>query len=298
MSLKFNKSTDTEHKEKLDSTISYAEWDAGFARGGNEIGFHVITSFVGEGAKIKITGKSVKGKKLGKIKDVIHGNSYYGKLTVPEDIKLGDSVYFEVELSQLGLKDESYRIPAGPPIKVTNMRWDKKEARRGDILKLTADIDEVRDGTEAKVFIYEHDQDGNHDKIVELPMKINDNKLDLAWEYEYHEDTDEIPTQEELEKYGKNYNPPEYFFVLEIDGQRFGEQQESGLLEFKDWIEIELKDRAGKPAENEEYIIILPDQSEQKGKLDAEGKAKIENVPPGRIEIEYPNLEEGAELAQ
>jgi hypothetical protein len=294
--LKFNKSTDTEHEVTLESSISYAIWNSGFAHGGSEVGFQVVTSFVGEGAKIKITGKSAKGKKLGKIKDIIRGNSYYGKLPIPEDIKLGDNVYFEVELPQLGLSEESNQIPAGPPIRVTNMHWDKQEARRGDILKLTADINEVRDGTEAKVIIYEHDQDGNHDKIVEIPTTINANKLDLSWEYEYHEDTDEIPTDEEMKKYDGSYNPPEYFFVIEIDGQRFGEEQESGLLLFKDWIEISLVDQAGKPKENEEYIIHLPDGSQQKGNLDANGKARIENVPPGRIDIEYPNLEDGAAL--
>jgi len=292
MGSKFNKSTDQEHTVTLESNIVSATWAQSFARGGHEIGVDVRTVFVGEGAKIKIKGKSENGKNLGKIDDVIYGNHYFGKLSIPENIKPGDYVYFQVKLPQNGIDAESNHIPAGPPIKVTNMKWDKKEARRGDILKLSADITEVAEGTGVKVVIFEYDADGNHDKIVEISTAVKNKKVELDWEYEYFEDIDEIPTQSELEKYDGKYNPPEYFFEIEIHGHRFGQNQESGLLTFKDYIEIKLQSEDGEAVANEKYILHLADGSQRQGQLDASGYACEKDIPPGEIRVEFPDSQD------
>jgi hypothetical protein len=290
MQSKFTKSTDAKHKITLESSIIYSSWMTGKAYGASEAPFEVRTAFVGEGTKIKIKGKSEAGKTLGKLSDVIYSNQYMGKLSIPDNVKQGDFAYFEVELPQLNLKDESNHIPTSPPIKVTNVKWDRSEARRDDIVKMSADLTNVSDGTAIKVIIFEYDQDGVHDKIVEIPTTARNNKLELLWKYEYHEDVDEIPTHEELQKYGKNYNPPEYFFVLDIDALRFGEAQESGLLTFKDWIEIVLKDESGMPVPNEAYIFHLPDGTSRNGNLNGEGKAIEKDVPPGETRVEFPNI--------
>lgn len=286
MGTKFNKTTDQEHTIKLESSILSAIWSANEAHVGSEIGIEVKTLFVGEGGAIKITGKTEKGKKLGKLKDKIYGNGFSGKLSIPDKVKIDDYAYFEVELPQLGLSAESNRIPIRPEVIVSNMKWDKTEARRGDTLKLTADIEGVRNGSEATVIIFEHDQDGNHDKIAELPTLLKNNKIEVMWEYEYHQDTDEIPSQEEMKKYGKNYNPPEYFFILEIEQQKYGEKAESGLLKFKDWIEIEFIDGDGNPMANADYTITLADGTQKTGKLDSNGIARVDDAPPGTYEVE------------
>jgi hypothetical protein len=291
MGMKFSKSTDEEHKIKLDSSIAYAGWNANEAHAGSEVGFEVRTQFVGEGGKISVAGKSEKGKKLGKVKGIIYGNYFTGKMAIPEKAKVGDLAYFEVKLSQLGLSDESNRIPIRPKIKVSNMKWDKQEARRGDVLKLTADIDGVGDGSEVKVIIFEYDQDENHDKIVGLPASVKKSKIELSWEYEYHEDTDEVPTENELNEYGKNYNPPEYFFVVEIEGEKFGNNQESGLLTFKDWVDISLTDENGEPMADAKYKLILPNGSEREGTLDSNGHAREKNIPPGPVDIKFTDSE-------
>ena len=94
--LTFTKSTDTEHEIKLDSTLISASWRNGTAVAGRPAKFEVITSFVGNGAKIKITGNTENGTKLGKISDTISNNVYVGEFDVPEDIDLDDEAYFEV----------------------------------------------------------------------------------------------------------------------------------------------------------------------------------------------------------
>jgi hypothetical protein len=295
MQTKFTKSTDAEHEVKLESSLIAAAWRCGAAFGGQKASFEVITSFVGEGASIKLTGKTENGKSLGKISDVIRNNKFIGAFDVPSDIERGDLAYFEVQLPANGLSGESNRIPVGPPIDVTNLKWSAKEARRGDKLKLTADARGVPDGTEAKITIFEYDRDNIHDRIVELMAEVKNQKIEIEWEYEYYEDTDEIPTEEELNRYGKNYNPPEYFFTVTIGDAVFGKKQESGLLEFKDWIEIELKDENGNPVPNQRYVIELPDGSKKEGNLDENGHAKIEGIPPGAINVSYPDALENEE---
>jgi len=288
----FKKPTDSKEEIKLDSALIYADWRQGAAYTGYGASFEVVTVFVGNGAKIEITGKSEKGKKLGKIKGTIDSNRYIGHLDIPSDTEPGDLAYFEVKLSANGIDGESSRIPVRPAPVVTNMAWSAKEARRGDTLKLTADVDKVEPGTEATVTILEYDNDGAHDKIVELPAVIKDKKLEVEWEYVYHEDVDELPTSEEVKRYGASYNPPEYFFVIDINGFRSGTKQESGILAFKDYIEISLRNADGNPRADEKYVLHLPDGSKKEGRLDARGKAREEGVPPGHVRVEFPDMKQ------
>lgn len=287
--LEFTKGTDTEHEIKLTSSLVYANWRSGVAYGGQKVGIEVGTAFVGNGAKIEIKGKSVNGKKLGKIKDVVKNNKFIGELEIPEDVEFDDEVYFEVKLSKNGISGESGRIPTHPAVRVTNLKWSAAEARSGETVTLSADVVGVRNGTEVTLTIYEHDQDSAHDKIVEMPAAVTDERIEIDWEYEYHEDSDEIPSQSEMEQYGGEYNPPEYFFTIKLGDQEFGREQESRLLTFKDWIEIAFVDRDGQPRAGEKYKLTLADGTILEGELDAEGLARIEDLPPGPVRVEFPD---------
>lgn len=290
--VKHTKSTDSENEIKLESSLVYAVWRQGAALAGVSAEVEVGTAFVGDGAKIKITGKTKNGNNIGKIKSKIFGNLFIDKLDMPDDLEPGDYAYFEVKLSNNNLTGQSNFIPMFPTPVVTNMKWSATEARREDILTLSADVDRVIGGTEAIITIYEYDNDGAHDKITELPAVVENKKIKLDWEYEYHEDTDEIPTQEELDEYGGQYNSPEYFFTIKINGYEQGLEQDSGLLNFKDYIEINLEDESGNKSANEKYKLILPDGSIKDGCLDENGYAKIENIPPGNVDVEFPDIPE------
>ena len=174
------------------------------------------------------------------------------------------------------------------------MKWSKQNVRRDEEVTLSCSFTNgVEEGDEVKVIIYEHDNDGYHDKVVTVPTIVKNNKVELKWEFIYQEDTDDIPTQEELQKYGKSYKPPEYFFVVIVDNVPVGKKQESGLLLFKDWIEIELKTGKGEPVQ-EQYTLILPDGTTRKGKLDKNGKAVEKDIPPGKCSIEFGKLDENS----
>lgn len=257
---------------------------------GDKVKFFVQTHFVGNGSDIEIEVEDKKGKKVEKMKGQVFGDQFAGSFVIPEKAK--EEITFTAKLPKHGLQMKSGIMTVFPLIKVTNMRWGEKEARRGDIVKLSADIDGLPDEAEVMLLIYEYDRDSAHDFITKFASRVKNKKIQAEWEYEYHEDTDEIPTDEEMKKYGGNYNPPEYFFVIDFHGQRFGDKQESKLLEFWDWIEVELKAKlTGDPISDEKYIIILPDGKEIKGRLDDDGLAHIKDIPPGKFKVTFPELD-------
>lgn len=248
---------------------------------GGHVGLEVFAEYVGNGAEVEIEYTDQTGKTLGKCKGRVFGSRFWLNIQVPAGAK--QALYADVKLPKHGLQMKSGPLILLPPVEIRNPKWDKKEARRGDLLKLTADVKGAPDGTEGEIEIWEYDSDGAHDFISKIPVLVKNNKIEAEWEYEYHEDTDEIPTKEEAEK---GYNPPEYFFRAKV-----GEiSSDSGLLEFKDKIKISLLDEAGHPLANEEYKVILADGNERKGRLDSDGTIEIKDIPPGKVFFEFPNI--------
>jgi hypothetical protein len=289
VSAPYTKPSGQAHKIKVQSNFIYALWNCGIAHADTEAPFIVKTSLVGEGAEIKVKLKDDKGKTLEKKSDKIHGNCYRGSIGIPENVRMNAMLYLEVELPKHGLNGESNQVPAGPAIKAKSMKWSQNEVKRGDIVKMQAEFIDLPDKTEAIVRVYEYDQDGHNDPVVSIPTEIKGNKLEVQWEYQYHDDTGKIPTQSELQPYSKNYQQPQYFFVVEMEGALLGVKQESGLMKFKDWIQIKLCDDNGNPMANKQFIVHFSDGTSQKGTLDSSGKAQIASISPGPIQVEYPN---------
>jgi len=174
-----------------------------------------------------------------------------------------------------------------PPVKITNVQWSAQEARRGDVLQLTADVEGAPDGTEALIEVWEHDEDEAHDFITKMPTMVENKRIEISWMYQYFEDTDEIPTEEEVER---GYNSPEYFFKVIIGSK----EERSELLEFKDWIDIVVRDEAGQVAANYNYTLHLPDDQEKSGTTDDNGRIREEDIPPGPWWIELLGPEDGS----
>jgi hypothetical protein len=270
-------------KVKLESDIQQVYWTRRAAAPGGSVGLEVFTHYVGNNAELKIELTDKSGKSHGSFTDKIHGNHFWGPVKVPADAK--EELFATVKLPKHSLSQKSGPLIILPPVQITNAKWDKKEARRGDILKLAADLKGVPDGVEAMVEIWEHDADGVHDFITKFPVQVKSKKIEVEWEYEYHEDTDDIPSHDETEK---GYHPPEYFFRVKV-----GEvTAESGLLEFKDWIEIELTDDEGTPIPSKKYKLLLPDGTEREGTLDGNGHAREENIPPGPVDVDFPDVKD------
>ena len=284
----YRKSTDTAHQVQLTSKLVHALWVSRAVCAGEKAPFEVWTQFVGNGAEIQVTAQDDKGKTLGKVKGQLFGNYFADVIDVPT--KAGESMTFNAKLPKHSLQKKSGVCQILPPVRITNQKWGEKEVRRGDRGSLSADVENVVDGREVLIFIYEHDRDGAHDFITRFPCKVENGRIEAEWSYAYHDDTDEIPTDPEMKKSGKGYSAPTYFWVAEYGRKRFGDKQESGLLVFKDWLDLDLVDSTGRPVADEKYEVEFADGSKKSGRLDKNGQAQIKDVPPGKADIRYPDL--------
>ena len=290
MPLTFNKSTDSEHEVKLDSKLISATWACGSAVAGGRAAFQIQTAFVGEGAPVKVKGKSENGESLGTITGEMHSNRFSGLFEVPEDVELDDLVYFEFKLKKNSLDGESERIPAIPIVRIVNLHWSAEDACRGDIITLTADTSGLRDHSDVTVSIFEYDEHRGTERVVDLPGRVIDSHIEVMWEFGYFEDTGQIAGQPELNDYAGRYNYPEYFFTVSYEGTTFGADRSSGMLLFNDWQEITLVNEDGSPATNERYILHLANGEQREGSTDGEGFAREEHLPPGPTRIEFPDV--------
>jgi len=273
--------TDKVQKTKLTSSIEQVMWTKNSSAPGGKIGLEVFTQFIGNNSDIQIEITDKSGKKFESIKKKFFGNKFWTEITVPEKAK--DELYAEVKLPKHNLNKKSNSLYLFPPVKISNVKWDKNEVKRGDVLKLSADIQGVADGTEAEIQIWEHDSNGVHDLITKFPHVIKNGKVNAGWEFQYMGKTESIPASYESEN---GYKQPQYYFRVNVAEV----YNDSGLLKFKDWIEIKLVDSDGYPIKNIEYELHLPDGEIKKGKLDDDGYAKVDDIPPGKYEVRFPYL--------
>jgi hypothetical protein len=57
------------------------------------------------------------------------------------------------------------------------------------------------------------------------------------------------------------------------------------------WIEIVLVDDKKRPIPFEEFILFLPNGTPQPGRLDKEGKARVEGLDPGTCRVVFPRMD-------
>ena len=209
--LEYKRQTDQVHTITLESKIVRAIWKDKEGSIGQKVYFEVWTHFVGNSSKIAVKVQDDAGKIVKTVKGNVYDDYFSSAIVIPKNAKM--NLQFTAKLSAHGLEKMSGMLKVLPPRFIENARWDREEVRRGDTVKLTADTKGFPDGAEIVISIYEHDQDDAHDFITKFPTRVQADKVEVEWRYEYFEDTDDIPTEEEMQKYGKHYNPPDYFFI-------------------------------------------------------------------------------------
>ncbi len=168
-----------------------------------------------------------------------------------------------------------------------NLKWLKEgteveAAMIGETVMMYADLEDVEDGKNFTVKVYEKDYTTENDLLDTFTGESRDGKLELSWTVRYVEDTDDENSEEEQAE--KGYTKPEYIFVLE--SKELEIKEESPVLEFQDWIEVVLKnEKTGEIYANTDYTLKMPDGEEREGKTDERGFLREEDVPPGMHEI-------------
>lgn len=268
--------TDKPKQVKLTSSIEQVVWTKKSGTPGGKIGLQITTQLVGNNSEVTIQLSDKSGSTFETIKKKMFGSKCWAEVTIPEKAK--EELFAEVKLSKLGLEKKSKALVVYPPIEIKNLKWDREEVHRGDILKITADVTNIYDGAEAEVQIWEYDSDLAHDFVATIPVTIKNKKIETQWEFQYVEDSDDIPTEEETEN---GYQWPEYFFKVIVGGK----SEDSKIIKFKDWVEVEWLDSKGQPAANKKFKLFLADGTERSETFDENGKFRLEDTSPGPVRI-------------
>ncbi len=177
-------------------------------------------------------------------------------------------------------------LPPAPqdwPARLSNPRWIDLEtgvgvlaARSGQTLGLRVDIERPGASTRVQLSIMEKDADGKDDPVATVEGTVCQGQVQAEWAYKHVSDADEEGTD-------KAYTKPEVYFVCTI-----GEATvRSPILEFADFVEIRGLDPQGQPLAHAAFRLHLADGNERKGELDAEGCARVERVPPGKVTVVF-----------
>ena len=65
-------------------------------------------------------------------------------------------------------------------------------------------------------------------------------------------------------------------------------------LRLRSWVEVQLVGEDDSPIPGHPYEIELPGGRLVKGNLDAEGKVRLESIPPGQCRVSFPDLDKSA----
>jgi hypothetical protein len=171
---------------------------------------------------------------------------------------------------------------------ITNAKWSKNEAKVGDVVKLSAEVEGYEDGTKAVFEIFEHDLTGADFLVTKIEATVQGKKVEAKWTYEYHETNQPETGNSALETQNseletERYSSPVHYFIVKIEGDK----ARSGQLEFQDWIEIKLKHEKGTNIGNVKYKLLFPNGESRKGTLNPQGIVKLEDIPLGEVKIMF-----------
>ncbi len=181
------------------------------------------------------------------------------------------------KIKKTGVKEGNHEITLKA---IVNSQWSTDKAAVGDKVKLKCETTGIESGKEAKLEIFIKDNNFADHLLHTIISKVDGGKVEEEWELEINEEL--IDDQDSKEQKG-GYSSPSFFFKVTSDGVN----SRSGILTYKDYIELEYKDEDGNPIGGVDYKLILPNGVIKKGTLDNNGYAKVENIPPGNVEVIY-----------
>jgi uncharacterized Zn-binding protein involved in type VI secretion len=205
-----------------------------------------------------------------KAKSLVGGVPY--DLTYPDTTKSGGILGGRIK--RTGVPQGNYDINLRG---IVNARWSTRQADVGKAVDLIVDTIGVENGGKAGINIFIRSRAVDH-HLSSLEAQVNNNQAKTQWTFEVDE---KYLTICDLIDTKKRSSWPFFFFRVSINEL----SEQSGPLCFKDKAEITLKDPDGKALANKPYKATLITGEIREGKSDGQGKAKIENVPPGRIKI-------------
>jgi uncharacterized Zn-binding protein involved in type VI secretion len=187
------------------------------------------------------------------------------------------------KIKKSGIKEGNYDISLKG---ITKAEWSKKDAKVDDTVKIKVEAAGIDSGEKALIKIFIRDANFADHVLKTINSEVKDGKIEEEWKLEIDEDY--LDDSEAKKKQGK-YSYPSFYFMVETGGI----SARSGLLIYKDYIELEYKDEEGNPVGGAKYKLYLRNGIIKEDKLDSKGYAKVENIPPGDVDVEFDATETG-----
>jgi uncharacterized Zn-binding protein involved in type VI secretion len=159
-------------------------------------------------------------------------------------------------------------------------KWSVEKVKTGDKVKLSVKSLGIKNGTKVTFTIFVKDINYSDHILAKIDDEINSDKCEIEWELKVDEELIKIVEQKEV---SGRYSQPFFYFDAYCNDM----VSKSGLLYYEDYAELTFKDENGNVIADKDYQVFLPSGEIKKGKLDGSGKAKIENIPPGKIKISF-----------
>ena len=148
----------------------------------------------------------------------------------------------------------------------------------GTAVTIQVDAIGVEDGEKAIIDIYVRDGNYTDHLLGTIEETVSGGQVRREWAMQVDQKYLSLCDAKDKKK---KYSRPFFFFKVKI-----GElAEQSGILFLKDWVEVEVKDDKGHAVGDRKYSANLPTGEIRQGALDSNGKAKLENIPPGKINI-------------
>jgi len=218
------------------------------------------------------------------------------------------------EIKRQGVPEGSHEIKLRT---ITKAKWEKEQAESGEKVKIEIETVGFKGDEEVTIEIWMKDINRADRMILDVEPSWSGDKIKAEWtlnpeslveedrpdKVEQTADTssdsatdtkdqkelepvrvgDETMQRKEPEK--KGYSSPQFYFIVRVGSI----QSKSGLLAYKDYVEIEIVDDDGKALKNEPYEVHFSNGEIRKGDTDGSGKAREENCPPVKHKIKFPN---------
>jgi hypothetical protein len=265
--------TDTSHVVQLSSAIERVEWTRRRAAPGGAVGLTVRTVFCGDGAPIRLRLLDATGTRHARLSGTLYDNRLRVDLRVPTEAKGG--LVAAVSMPEHGCSAESPALQVTEPVRVRGAQWSRETVGRGEAVTMTAETRGAVDGRRARIRIFEFDDSGAHLPVTRMRTRVDRERVEAAWRFEYPGNVTEIVPEAEAPA---GYVPPEYFFRVDVGGVT----AESGRLAFRDTVTLEHRTAAAT-----RYEAHLADGTIRTGRTDADGRAVLEDVPPGPVDVTW-----------
>jgi len=269
--------TDTSHVVALPSTIEQVAWSRRRAAPGGAVGLTVRTVFCGDGAPIRVQLVDAAGTRHARLSGTLYDNRVQVDLRVP--VEAAGGLVARVSMPEHGYTAESPALRVIEPVRVRGARWSRDTVGRGETATLTAEARGAEDGRRADLRVFEYDPSGAHVPITRMRTRVERQRVEATWQFEYPGDVTEIVPEAEAPT---GYVPPEYLFRVDVGGVT----AESERLAFRDTLTLK-RGADDAPESDARYEVHLADGTIRTGRTDADGTAVLEDVPPGPADVRW-----------